>query len=133
METLCTLNQKSKLNHIYTYIYIIYIYYTYIYKYHIYIYIYIYIYIHNFETTICILIYIDNIDNFKKFKRVTNFSFLFIEVHYRNKTEFKKTEKFWKTVTTSRMQKMQRKVKRMFLKQLDPFYLKIWFPTNELI
>ena len=91
METLCTLNQKSKLNHIYTYIYIIYIYYTYIYKYHIYIYIYIYIYIHNFETTICIHIYIDN---FKKFKRVINFFFLFIEVHYRNKTEFKKTEKF---------------------------------------
>ena len=85
METLCTLNQSQTIYIIYIYIYYISIY---IYKHHI------YIFVHNFETTICIHIYIDNIDNFKKFKRVINFFFLLIEVHYRNKTEFKKTEKF---------------------------------------
>ena len=81
---------KSKSNDIYNIYIYIYIYYIsiYIYKHHI------YIFVHNFETTICIHIYIDNIDNFKKFKRVINFFFLLIEVHYRNKTEFKKTEKF---------------------------------------
>ena len=52
----------------------------------------IYIYVHNFETTICIHIYIDNFKKF--FKRVINFFFLLIEVHYRNRTEFKKTEMF---------------------------------------
>ena len=72
------------------YIYNIYIIYTYINI--IYIYIYIYIYVHNFETTICIHIYIDNFKKF--FKRVINFFFLLIEVHYRNRTEFKKTEMF---------------------------------------
>ena len=55
---------------------------------------------------------------------------LIILVHYRNKNEFKTTEKFMETHIPS---PMQCKINKMFLKQFDTFYLKRWFPTKELI